>query len=81
MGKDTIISIDLHGCIADDVFDLLDQFIRKYKKQRRLMVIVGKGRGIVRKKVIEYLKMAHYSWNYEKIKGQVNEGALVVELY
>jgi len=81
MKKKIIISIDLHGCIADDVFDLLDQFIRKNKKQRRLMVIVGKGRGVVRKKVIEYLKLAHYSWNYEKIRGQINEGALIVELH
>ena len=80
MKKNTIISIDLHGCIADDVFDLLDQFIRKHQKQRRLMVIAGKGRGIIRKKVIEYLKIAHYSWSYEKIRGQINEGALVIEL-
>ena len=73
--------IDLHGHTTDEIFDLLDQFIRKYKNQEQVTVIVGKGKGIVKNKVLEYLKMGHYPWNYENIRGQINEGALIVDLY
>jgi len=72
--------IDLHGRTVDEVFDLLDSFIRKNQRQERIMVIVGKGRGIIKKKVLEYLKMAHYSWVYERSGGVSNPGALLVDL-
>lgn len=81
MKQNNIPCIDLHGCKAEEVFDLLDQFIRKYENQEQAVVIVGKGKGIVRKKVLEYLNMGHYPWSYEKVRGFVNEGALVVDLY
>ena len=73
-------AIDLHGRTEDEIFDLLDQFIRKHQNQEQVIVIVGKGRGIVRKKVLEYLEMAHYSWSYETVRGIFNEGALIVNL-
>lgn len=80
MKKNKDPSIDLHGCTADEVFDLLDRFIRKHQEQEQVIVIVGKGKGIVRKKVLEYLEIAHYSWAYEKNMGIINQGALVVDL-
>ena len=81
MRKSKIPRLDLHGQTEDKVFDLLDQFIRKHQKHEQLMLIVGKGKGIVKKKAIEYLKMTHYPWQYEKIRGITNEGALIIDLY
>ena len=81
MKKNNIPSIDLHGQEEDEVFNLIDQFIRKHKNQEQVLVIVGKGRGVVRKKVLEYLKLAHYPWNYERSGSIINEGALIVDLY
>ena len=73
--------LDLHGKQKDEVFDLLDRFIREHKDKEQALVVVGKGKGIVKRKVKEYLKMAHYSWSYEKVRGAVNSGALLVDLY
>lgn len=81
MSYKKIPSLDLHGKQEDEVFDLLDRFIRNHKDKDQVLLIVGKGRGIVKKKTKEYLKQAHYSWSYEKIKGTVNSGALLVDLY
>lgn len=73
--------IDLHGCSADQVFDLLDRFIRAHKNQERIRIIVGKGKGVIREKTLEYLEQTHYSWKYETIRGVENKGALIVDLY
>ena len=73
--------LDLHGKQEDEVFDLLDRFIREHKDREQVLLIVGKGRGIVKRKTTEYLKLAHYSWSYEKVRGTVNLGALLVDLY
>lgn len=81
MSPNKIPSIDLHGCTTDEVVDLLDRFIRKYENQEQIVVIVGKGKGVIKNKVLEYLKMGHYPWDYEKFQGLINEGALVVDLY
>ena len=75
-----IPSIDLHGKTQEEVFDLLDSFLRKNANQALVLIIVGKGKGLVKKKTLEYLKQARYSWKYEKVKGFINEGALLVEM-
>ena len=81
MGKSKIPCLDLHGQTEDKVFDLLDQFIRKHQHYEQIMFIVGKGKGIIKQKTLEYLKMAHYPWQYEKVRGSTNKGALIVDLY
>ena len=81
MKQNNLPHIDLHGRTKDEVFDLLDQFIRKHENQEQVIVIVGKGKQIIKKKVSEYLKMAHYPWSYEKVRGIINEGVLIVDLY
>ena len=73
-------TLDLHGCTTDEVFNLLDQFIRDNNKYPELCVIVGKGKGLVKQKTISYLKGAHYPWRYERVRGIENEGALIVDL-
>ncbi|MCZ0933083.1 MAG: Smr/MutS family protein [Oligoflexia bacterium] len=81
MSFHTIPSLDLHGKQEDEIFDLLDRFIREHKDKEQVLLIVGKGRGIVKGKAIEYLKLTHYSWSYEKVRGIVNPGALLVDLH
>ncbi len=80
MRKKNIATLDLHGCTKDEVFGLLDEFIVKHSDCEELRVIVGRGRGIVRQKTIEYLKGAHYPWRYERAQGVENTGALIVDL-
>lgn len=72
--------LDLHGRTEDEIFDLLDPFIRKHRHEKQVLIIPGRGRGIVKNKVLEYLKKGGYSWTYEKTKGLLNEGALIVGL-
>lgn len=73
--------IDLHGFKTDQVFDALDQFLLKASRQgaKRAEIICGKGEGLVRKKAVEYLKKAHYHWQFDQTPlGKPNEGALIV---
>ena len=80
MLKKNLPTLDLHGCTKDEVFNLLDPFIVRHSRCEELRVIVGRGRGIVRQKAVEYLKSAHYPWRYEKVRGVENPGALIVDL-
>ena len=71
--------LDLHGRTKEEIFDLLDPFIRKHKDKKQALIIPGRGRGIVKNEVLEYLKRGGYTWTYEKIKGHLNEGAVIVD--
>ena len=74
-------TLDLHGRTGDEVFGLLDQFITKHKRCKELRVIVGRGRGIVKQRAVEYLKGAHYPWRHERAhSGVENPGALILDL-
>lgn len=79
MAKDLL---DLHGCRAEDVIDRVDRFIVKANGMglERVRIMTGKGKGIVQKTVIEYLKLGGFPWQFEKSGGRVNEGVLVVFL-
>lgn len=57
----------------------MDCFIRENSEEEELMIIVGKGRGVIREKTIEYLEMGHYPWRYKIDHGKINEGVLIVE--
>ena len=73
-------TLDLHGLTEEEVFDYLDRFIRQNSKEEELLIIVGKGQGIIKQKAIEYLKMCQYKWKNSIDHGKENEGALIVEL-
>ena len=73
--------MDLHGKTQDELFDILDPFLRKHENQPYVLLIVGKGKGLLKKKTVEYLKKVGYSWEYEKKGALVNKGALVVEMF
>ncbi len=70
--KDKIKTLDLHGFKQDEVFSAVDCFIMKNQQQSKLRIISGRGEGIVKKKVIDYLKQANYPFNLE------NEGSFLV---
>ena len=80
MPKRKIPTLDLHGRTKEEVFPLLDHFIMKNQEVEEVLLIVGKGRGIVRQKAIEWLKGAKYPYRYERIRGVENTGALIIDL-
>jgi DNA-nicking Smr family endonuclease len=74
-------TLDLHGRTTDEVFPLLDQFLRRHAHLKAVRVMPGKGHGKVRAKVEEYLRLAHYHWSVERLgNGKPNEGVLVVHM-
>lgn len=78
MAKDLL---DLHGARAEEIPDKVDRFITEAHKNglRRVRIMTGKGKGIVQKEVIAYLKLGKYPWNFEtNAKREKNEGVLVV---
>lgn len=70
-------TLDLHGKRVDEVFDLVDPFLLEHSKKgtNRVRIMSGKGTGAVQKKLIEYLKMAGYTWQFETPQ---NTGSLIV---
>jgi len=70
--KDKIKTLDLHGFKQDEVFSAVDSFLLKNQQQKRVRIIPGKGKGLVKQKVIDYLRQAHYPYEME------NEGSLLV---
>lgn len=78
MGKKGAPTLDLHGYKTDDVFDAVEAFLARHEQAKQVRIMPGKGEGKVRAKVEEYLRLARYHWNFERIDGRVNEGVLVV---
>lgn len=55
-----IPSLDLHGAVVDDVFDLMDRFLRREEANGsdRVRIIHGKGTGKVKEKALEYCRLS-----------------------
>lgn len=71
--------LDLHGYKTDEVFDAVEAFLRKHENKSTVRIMPGKGTGKVKSHVIEYLRLAGYSWSHERLdNGNPNEGVLVV---
>jgi DNA-nicking Smr family endonuclease len=68
--------LDLHGVLEAEVFDKVDKFIHKHSQSgvEQVKIMPGKGKGIVKKKVIEYLRLGNYPFKPEKD----NDGVLIV---
>lgn len=80
MAKDLL---DLHGYRGEDVEAAVDKFLVQVSKSslHSARIMTGKGSGVVQKIVVQYLKLAHYTWKFEKLpNGKNNEGCLVVSL-
>jgi DNA-nicking Smr family endonuclease len=75
--------LDLHGSRAEEVPDKVDKFLVESAKRglNRVRIMTGKGKGIVQKEVIAYLKLGNYPWKFETTaKGETNEGVLIVQI-
>lgn len=70
--KDKLKTLDLHGFKQDEVFSAVDNFLLKNQQQSKVRIITGKGKGLVKQKVIDYLRQSHYPYKME------NEGSLLV---
>ena len=55
-----IPTLDLHGAVVDEVFDLIDRFLRSAEASGadRVRIIHGKGTGKVREKALEYCRLS-----------------------
>ncbi len=63
--------------------DRVDRFITEATRHglHRVRIMTGKGKGIVQKEVMAYLKLGKFSWNFEtNAKKEKNEGVLVVQI-
>ena len=85
MGKKQVKTplLDLHGKKSDEIYDIVDKFIMKHTngKHKSIHIMTGKGKGIVKSVVTEYLKQAGYPAKALKNEsGKTNDGILVVYL-
>ena len=81
MGKKNSGLLDMHGYREEQVANAIDQFLRQAESKglSQVRIMTGKGKGIVKKENLAYLKAAGYPWKYEKLSnGKDNEGVLIV---
>ncbi len=79
MSKVKYKTLDLHGYKAEEVESAVDLFLMKSQKEEKVCIMTGKGLGIVQKKVVDYLKMAGYPWQYlTDENGKPNSGCLLI---
>ena len=72
-------TLDLHGYKTDEVFDAVEEFLRKHQNEHSVRIMPGKGTGKVKAVVADYLKKANYPWSHEKLpNGQMNDGVMIV---
>lgn len=78
-----IPTLDLHGKRVDDVFDLLDRFLRKEESAGTsfVRVIHGIGTGKVKEKTYDYCKQTGHVPKPDKDEsGRVNPGSFLLYL-
>ena len=82
MGK-KIPTLDLHGRKMDEVFDLLDRFLRTEEDRGTACVRIlhGIGTGKVKDKALEYCRIAQHQPKPDKDEsGRQNPGAFLLYL-
>jgi dsDNA-specific endonuclease/ATPase MutS2 len=79
MAEKKLPTLDLHAFRTEDVFDAVEKFLTKHARATQVRIMPGKGTGKVKAQVIEYLRLANYSWSFERLaNGQANEGVMIV---
>lgn len=82
-GKQSYPSLDLHGAKVDEVFDLMDRFLRREEGRgsQGVRVIHGIGTGKVKEKAMEYCRMSGHSPKPDKNEsGTSNPGSFLLFL-
>lgn len=77
---ESLPTIDVHGENMDSIVFILDSFIKDNLKLKnnKIVIIHGKGTGILRKRIHELLKYDKRIFTY--YTGLFNEGLTVIEL-
>lgn len=78
-----IPALDLHGAVVDDVFDLMDRFLRREEANGadRVRIIHGKGTGKVKEKSLEYCRLSGHVPKPDSGEGiLVNPGSFLLYL-
>ncbi|MGZ3657099.1 MAG: Smr/MutS family protein [Bdellovibrionota bacterium] len=78
-----IPTLDLHGVVVDDVFDLMDRFLRREEANGadRVRILHGRGTGKIREKAMEYCRLAGHSPMEDKASSQWgNPGSFLLYL-
>jgi dsDNA-specific endonuclease/ATPase MutS2 len=65
-----IPTLDLHGQVVADVFDLMDRFLRREEANGsdRVRILHGRGTGKIRDKCLEYCKLSGHSPVEDKVQ-------------
>lgn len=81
-GGGGIPTLDLHGYRVEEVFDAVEAFISRNQNADRVRIMTGKGTGKVQAEVTRYLKLANYSWSFERsgANGAANSGVMLVHM-
>lgn len=78
-----IPTLDLHGVVVDDVFDLMDRFLRREEAggSDRVRILHGRGTGKIREKALEYCRLAGHVPQEDKLDSQWgNPGSFLLYL-
>jgi dsDNA-specific endonuclease/ATPase MutS2 len=78
-----IPTLDLHGVAVDEVFDLMDRFLRSEEASGtgRVRILHGRGTGKVRAKALEYCRITGHSPMDDKTESQWgNPGSFLLYL-
>ena len=73
-------TLDLHKVREWDVKARVRRFVREHAKEEELLIVTGKGRGVIRAEVIESVENMGFRWRDSQTQGTANKGALIVEL-
>lgn len=76
-------TLDLHGVTTDEVFALMDRFLRREESRGSTCVRIlhGKGTGKVREKAVEYCRLSGHSPKPDRAPGgKENPGAFLLFL-
>ncbi|MGZ3693683.1 MAG: Smr/MutS family protein [Bdellovibrionota bacterium] len=79
----SVPTLDLHGVFVDDVFDRIDQFLRREEAKGTVCVRIlhGKGTGKVEKKAREYCGLSGHQPKADKDpQGRQNPGSFLLYL-
>ncbi|MGE3262656.1 MAG: Smr/MutS family protein [Bacteriovoracia bacterium] len=76
-------TLDLHGATTDQVFDRIDQFLRREESKGTscVRILHGKGSGKVQEKAREYCRIAQHQPKPDvDPQGRANPGAFLLYL-
>jgi dsDNA-specific endonuclease/ATPase MutS2 len=82
-GETAVPTLDLHGVRVDEVFDLMDRFLRREEERETALVRIlhGKGSGKVKEKALEYCRLSGHSPRPDKGSGGAeNPGSFLLYL-